>query len=317
MNCLTRFWSFNTNKITKRIHGLAFSSNGNLGAASHDGCAYIFDPNGNLLNRVCGNDWMVGASYSNGRFGFINNDGYAYITDENGNLIKKIHIGYDYDYLITMTPNGFMACKWMCAFFDFKGNKLWDMVIDHVYNGPSYYKGYWYVADNYKLLIIKDGKKVAKIVKRILYEYNDGYESVRDTAVCGRYLAVLTDLHLYLYNLRKPKNPREIWNKGELEMPKEITFSSDCKYIAVAGDDDNKLKIYDIRGNLVLDKSFGSYIISVAWWRDRIAVGLLDGRMYVYREGSPRIKFVLADLPSVTTAARGMIDETRADLGNR
>ncbi len=53
---------------------------------------------------------MDGASYSNGRFGFINFDDYAYITDENGNLIKKVHVGV-------------------------------------VYNGPSYYQGYWYVAD--------------------------------------------------------------------------------------------------------------------------------------------------------------------------
>ena len=289
MICLSRIWSYETGDM---IHGLAFSSNGNLGAASHDGCAYIFDPNGNLLNRVCGNDWMVGASYSNGRFGFINNDGYAYITDENGNLIKKIHIGYDYNQAITMTPNGFVACGDRCAFFDFNGDKLWDMDVKAVLNGPSYYQGYWYVAnfDSNKLLIIKDGS----IVKEISYD-----ELAFDTAICDKYLAVSTYSYLYLYDLSNPKNPREIWNRGGSNWTYQVAFSPDCKYIAVADTSNHKLKIYDINGNLILEKKYDAEVWSVAWWRDRIAVGLDDGTMYVYRKRSPHIKFVLADLPSI------------------
>ncbi len=54
-------------------------------------------------------------------------------------------------------------------------------------------------------MIIKDGK----IVKEISYG-----ESAWDTTVCGKYLAVSTLKHLYLYDLSNPKNPREIWNRG-------------------------------------------------------------------------------------------------------
>jgi len=65
---LTQLWYY---KAGGTIEGLAFSDNGNLGAASD--CAYIFDPNGNLLNKVRGDLDMDDASYSNGRpIGFIN-----------------------------------------------------------------------------------------------------------------------------------------------------------------------------------------------------------------------------------------------------
>ncbi len=62
-----------------------------------------------------------------------------------------------------------------------------------------------------------------------------------------------------------------------------MAFSPNCKYIAVADGDNYKLKIYDINGNLVLEKDFNSGVVSVAWWKDRIAVGLDDGTIYVYK----------------------------------
>jgi len=141
---LFQLWHYKAGGL---IEGLAFSDNGHLGAASNDDCAYVFDPNGNLLNKVCGNDGMSDASYCCGRFGFVNLDNYTYITDQNGNLIKKMYVGYDYDNAITMTEDGFVACHYRCALFDLNGNKLWDLDVGWVGNGPSHYNGYWYVAD--------------------------------------------------------------------------------------------------------------------------------------------------------------------------
>jgi len=275
---LVQLWHY---KAGSTIEGLAFSDNGNLGAASWGGCAYVFDQSGNLLNKVCGGDDMDDASYCCGRFGFVNWDKYAYITDQNGNLIKKVHVGGDYVEAITMTEDGFVACRYSCALFDFNGNKKWDLEVGEVENGPSHYNGYWYVADIdwNKLLIVKDGS----VVKEISYG-----ESAYDTAVCGKYLAVSTLHHLYLYDLSDPANPRELWNVGGLSGCGgngclRVRFSPDCKYIAVADTNNHKLKIFDLKGNLVLEKDFGSSVYSVAWWRDRIAVGLRSGDIYVYK----------------------------------
>ena len=283
MICLSRIWSYETGDA---IQGLAFSDNGNLGTSPQNKCAYILDPDGKLLNKVCGEKKMAGASYSNGRFGFINVDGHVYITDENGNLIRKIHVGNDYKHSITMTPNGFVACGDRCAFFDFNGDKLWDVDVLWVENGPSYYQGYWYAADWNKLLIIKDGK----VVKRIEY----GEDSF-NTAVCGKYLAVSTKYHLYFYDLSNPKNPREIWKVEGFNLASQVAFNPDCKYMAVADNDNQKLKIYDINGNLVLEKKYDTYVISVAWWKDRIAVGPWNGRIYVYRVGFPSMEFPILE----------------------
>jgi len=268
-------WTYSTGDI---IVGLAFSDDGNLGAASVGDCAYVFDPNGNLLNKVCGDDDMVDASYCCRRFGFINFDDNAYITDESGNLIKEVYVGDDYDEAITMLENGFIAGQHRLAYFDFNGNKVWDVGIGYVANGPSVYEDYVYAADyNWnKLLILKlsDGSKVNEI------SYGEG---TVDTAVCGNYLAVTTDTHLYLYSLDDPANPRELWSVGGFDWTNQVAFSPDCKYVAATDRYGHKLRIYDVKGNEVLEKDYGTGVWAVAWWQDRIAVGLDDGGIYVYK----------------------------------
>jgi len=270
---LSQLWHYKAGDL---IEGLAFSDNGHLGAASWDNCAYVFDKDGNLLNKVCGNGWMTDASYCCGRFGFVNRDEHVYITDQNGNLIKKVHVGIDYDYAITMTEDGFVACYNKCALFDYNGNKRWDLLVGYVANGPSYYKGCWYAAEfgRGKLFVVKDGREV----KEIRYG-----EYAWDTAVCDKYLAVGTSFHLYLYDLSDPANPRELWNIKWVLGTHQAAFSQDCKYIAVVEEYNCKLKVFNLKGNLVLKKDFGSSVYSVAWWRDRIAVGLWSGDIYVYK----------------------------------
>ena len=288
MICLDELFKLNTG--SGEIHSLAFSDTGNLGVATDKICAYVFDPNGTLLNKVCSTLYMRDVSYCCGKFGFINYDEHAYIMDENGNLIKKIKVGYDYDEVIVMRPNGFLACDHRCAFFDFNGKKKWDVNIESAVKGPSYYKGYWYVADRVwnRLFIIKDGT----IVNRISYR-----GSAEGTAVCGNYLAVVTWYNLYLYDLNDPANPKEIWKVGGIDEGWQVAFSPDCRYIAVADRYGHKLKIYNINGNLVLEKGYGDqdadWVTAVAWWNDRIAVGLFDGRVYVYSVRKLKLFFPL------------------------
>ena len=275
---LVQLWHY---EVGDKIYDLTFSDNGHLGATSWDHCAYVFNQNGKLLNKVCGNGVMNGASYCCGRFGFINDDGYVYITDKDGNLIKRVDVEEDYSNVITMTEDGFVACWKRCAFFNFNGNKLWDLMVGDIENGPSYHNGYWYVADTWgKLLIVKDGNVISEI------SYGDLTE---DTAVCGNYLVVSTDSHLYLYNIDNPADPKEIWKVEEFNLANQVVFSPDCKHIAVTEIKNHKLKILDIEGNLVLEKEYNQYedwrdqVWAVAWWRDRLAVGLGDEDIYVYK----------------------------------
>jgi len=274
--CLSQIWKGSTNGKAKN---LTFGKIGNLGVASY--CAFIFDPNGELLSKVCGDAWMEDISYSNGKFGFASHDDHVYIISEDGKTVDKIHVGSHFNSAITMTPNGFVACSHNCGFFDFNGNKLWEVDVGYVTNGPAYYRGYWYVADMSwnKLWIIRDGE----IIKNI-----DFPNAVWDTAVCDKYLGVSTQDSIRLYDLSKPENPEELWEKDEFALPQHFSFSPDCKYIAVAVEKGKSLAILTIEGETVLRKKYGNRefadeVLSVDWFRNRIAVGLGDGRIYVYK----------------------------------
>jgi len=253
-------------KIGKFVRYLVFSDNLNLGVASGK-CAYVFDRNGNLLNKVCGDKDMISVSYCCGKFGFINWDLYAYIINENGKLTEKIRVGYDYDDAITMIKDGFVACGTSCAFFDFNGNMKWGVTTGVVSNNPSYYKDYWYVAVNnwHELLIVKDGEKINVI------KYD---EIVFDTAVCGKYLAVSTDSYLYLYDLNDPVNPSQLWSVGGFNGARQVAFSPGCEYIVVIDGNNQKSKIFNIEGDLIFEKEYWDDVVSAAWKDDRIAVGV-------------------------------------------
>ena len=287
MLCLSDMFGI---KIDRRISSLAHSDSGNL-AITSDECAYIFNPHGKLLNKVCGKFSMDDASYSNGRFGFINRDSYAYITDENGKLIKRIRTGDYYNRAITMTPDGFMVCGRKCAFFDFSGNKIWSVELDFSpYGRPAFHNGYWYVPGSlYELFIVKDGSIIKKIPLK---------GDVLSVATCGDYLAVSTMFYIYLYRLDDPENPEEIWkiNKvGEEKLTnnKQVAFSPDCKYIAVANTNERKLLLFKINGELALSRWYGPIgrVTLVDWRRDILAVGIDPRLVSVFRIGYPAIKF--------------------------
>ncbi|ALU11573.1 hypothetical protein EYM_02635 [Ignicoccus islandicus DSM 13165] len=278
---LTELWSYVAHGITV---GIAFSEDGKMGIApAWDGCAHILDPDGNLINKFCGKSSMDDVSYLNNKFGFVNFDGYAYILNPDGTLWKKIYVGSDYGEAIVMLPNGFIACWYRCAYFDFNGNEHWDINVGVVEYRPSVYNNYIYIADMSwdKLIVVELNS--GNIVKEITYD-----EPVDDTAVCGKYLAVTTDHYLYLYEIDDPLNPRELWkasgfdNSGSYERG-GIAFSPDCRYLAVADRGNNELKLFNVRGELVLTKEFPSGVWSVAWWNDRIAIGLGNHEVHVYK----------------------------------
>ena len=260
-----------------RVLGLDFSDSGKLGIAASDGHAYILDAHGIPVFKGHAYLPMEDVSHCCGKFGFINQDGKVFMIDEDGYLLNKISVGVDYTKGITMTPDGFAVCGSGCAFFDHDGDKRWEIHtnLPLVQRGPSYYQDYWYIAEWIELVILKDGKIVN------VMENSGCSNAYIDTAVCGKHLAVLTYRHLYLYDLSDPANPREIWKTGDFDYARQVAFSPDCKYIAVADKNNMKLKVYDINGNSVLEKGYGSRVWSVAWWRDLIAVGV-DRLLHLY-----------------------------------
>ena len=273
---LTELWSYETGD---KVNALAFSDDGKLGVASQDGCAYLLSQDGGLLNKACGDSDMLDASYSNGVFGFVNYDGYAYLFRGLA-YWRKVHVGDDHNSAITVLPDGFIACKWGCAYFDFSGHKEWDVDVGYVVNGPAVRKGLIYIADSWGKLHI-----ISKIDGSEANEISYG-EPPYDIAVCGNYLAVGAGRHLYLYNVRDPVYPRELWRVRGFDYAWNVAFSPDCEYIAVSDAYHRKLKIVDLEGNLVLERKYGTQVWGVAWWGDRIAVGLMNGKVRIYEVGT-------------------------------
>jgi len=118
-----------------------------------------------------------------------------------------------------------------------------------------------------------------EIVNEIGYDYPSG-----SVNACRNYLAVIAK-ELYVYDISDPANPRLLWNRSRLGVGgNEHTpaFSPGCKYIAVADNGNNMLKIFDINGNLVYFKRMEG-IWNVAWWKDRLAVGYSNGKIEMYR----------------------------------
>jgi len=288
MFCLTKIWEHTNEKFS--INKLAFSSSKNLAFVSYSKCAYVFDPDGNLLNEVCGDSYMESVSYYDGKFGFTNWDEHVYITDESGGLIKKLKIGGDYTQSIGLTQNGFLACRSKCGFFDFNGNKYWDLEIRFVLNNPVFHKGYWFIPSHglKKLFVVKNGE----IVKEIESE-----EYVNSVGVCDNYLAMSTYYTLNLFDIRNPEEPKRIWTKSNFNGANQVAFDSSCKYIAVANQNGKKLEIISLDKKTVLSREYNAEVTSVAWQEDRIAVGLWDmfnGYVRVYKIGKLKMLFSLS-----------------------
>ncbi|UXD22047.1 hypothetical protein IPA_01165 [Ignicoccus pacificus DSM 13166] len=256
----------------------------------HNGHIYILDINGSLVEQYNVKGEMEDASYCCNKFGFVNLDDYAYIYDLSTGTWKKVYVGDDYDRAITMLKNGFLAGCCNLAYFDFQGHKRWDVSMNYIVNGPAVYKGYVYVPqyagtmNALRILKLSDGGEVRTI------EFN---ERVLDAQVCGNYLALGTAHHVYLYDISDPTNPRELWNYNGIARSCNggycygawnVAFSPDCKYLVSADYEDQKIHLFDVQtGKQVLERRFESSVGEVAWWRNRIAVGLENGKVYVFK----------------------------------
>ncbi|UXD22569.1 hypothetical protein IPA_06310 [Ignicoccus pacificus DSM 13166] len=290
---LCLFWTYKTGNS---VNELAFSEDGHLGVAAGS-CAYILDQNGNLVSKYCEIGAMSDVSYCCDKFGFINWNGNAYIYDLINGTWGRIYVGDGYDHAITMLKDGFLAGDYNLAYFKFDGSKKWDMSMNYITNylgnGPAVYKEYVYVPrygwfhwgeGALTILKLSNGSEV----KSILFN-----ENVWDAQVCGKYLALGTAHHVILYDISDPTNPRLLWGFGGMATrcngvgcggARNVAFSPDRRYLISTNVEDKKIHIFNIQaGKQVLERLFEDWVISVSWWRDRIAVGLRNGIVYVFK----------------------------------
>ncbi|UXD22257.1 hypothetical protein IPA_02980 [Ignicoccus pacificus DSM 13166] len=293
---LAPLWRYETGGS---VRGLAFSDDGYLGIASGGRCAYVFDTNGNLISKECEGLRINDVSYCCGKFGFINSliayYEYIYIYDIETQEWDKISVRYDYyaDQAISMLKDGFLLGYANIVYLDPKGNEKWKMKLERVSNGPAVYGNYVYVPrwdwpsweeGALTILELSDGREV----KTIKF-----FKRIWDAQVCGNYLALGAAHNVYLYDISYPYDPRLLWGVdgianscygGGCAGAYNIAFSPDCKYLASSDVNDKKIHIFDVAtGRQVLEKQFGDYVWSVAWWRDRIAIGTNNGTVIMLK----------------------------------
>jgi WD40 repeat protein len=266
--------------------GIAFSEDGTVAVASDDGCVYFMDSSsGRVINATCSYADMDDVTYLNGKFVVVSFDHNAYIFDAQGNLEDKLYVGGEYDQAVRALDQGFIACDERCGYFSYNGTLIWSFEVGEVDNAPGVSGDYAYVADldTYKVYIVYI--PTGAIVNNLTYSV-EAY----DAQTCGNYLAVTTYDTLYLYDISNPREPTLLWDYGGLGGGSDfgdmrIAFSPDCQYIAVSDTDNYSLKIFDSRGNLLIDNDLGRAPHGIAWQGSLIVLSLDNGTVIAYNTG--------------------------------
>ncbi len=162
---LRRLWRFRGDKslTTWHVSAVAFSEDGRLGVAS--ACAYVLTPNGGLTSAECGEGRMRNVSYCCGRFGFVNwsmddiIECNAYVYDVKTGKWKSVLLDVRdcrYNWAIAMLEDGFLAGYKRLAYFDFEGNKRWDVEMEWISESLATYEGTFTFLDIVGLLVIRE-----------------------------------------------------------------------------------------------------------------------------------------------------------------
>ncbi|ALU12468.1 hypothetical protein EYM_04135 [Ignicoccus islandicus DSM 13165] len=267
---IDKFWSVKL----QGTEGIKFSADGYLGVAGTDGCAYVFDIQGNLRQKVCRTEGMSDVSSFKNIFAFSCYDGYVYVIDPEKGLVGAHFVGFGSSDAITLLSDGYIACKWDCVYYKL-GEIRWKLPLHWVENGPAVYMKTVYIPerDLKELLIVSLGN--GEIRYRIRFR-----SPVWHATVCSGNLAVATSNSVYIFEIFDLTKPREILAINASK-PFRVSFSPDCNYIAIA-DASRYLKVYDLKGNLTLSIELSNNATSVDWWSRYIAVALADGTVEVY-----------------------------------
>jgi len=271
---------------------IALSDDGHLAAI--DGKYIVFfDRTGRRINTVRGYLLEDNISYCCGRYGTINSCGEVFIYDTSGNLIKTLTTVYGFHGMMSLAPDGFLVCgTFSCRMFSYDGKMSWEVQEVYTPNEPAHCCGYWYIPNSrYKSTVM--------VVRRgdVLNEITDPISSIVDLAACGYYLAVATSVTLYLYDLSDPLEPELIWWR-KFGTIRQVAFSPDCTYLAVADEAAGSIKVVGVSGHkqaellLVRPKMwYDRTVVSVDWRGGIIAAGTEDGKIYALSGSFPRMLY--------------------------
>ena len=252
---------------------MAFSEDGLLGVSSF--CS-IYNKEGKR-RKACEYD-TISVSYCCDTFAFLSKvfGMELILVDKRGNVIGKRKL-HSLTYGVGFSNEGFLVCGGGgCKLYDMDWNEVWGIHYNYIaYDRPAYYKGYWYIPTFAGFVIIK--ARIAVRERKLPH-----YEQSLSVDVCDKYLALSTESHIHLFELDDPLKPKMLWMIKGIAMPLSIAFSPDCKYIAVAENDRHRLRIYDLNGNLVFKRRM-CCVGSVAWWQDRLAVGIENKAICMYK----------------------------------
>ncbi|UXD22794.1 hypothetical protein IPA_08295 [Ignicoccus pacificus DSM 13166] len=230
---------------------------------------------GELKARICGDNESSDVSVYKGTFLFGNYDGNVYMVSEEGKLLQKFHVGLPKSIAVTMLADGFVTCGEECALYDVNGNRIWNIKVGYVANGPAYWQGYLFVPDH--------GKKVSILLKdtgMLMMDLPVG-SPVYDVATCDKMLAIAARGKVALLDISDMGRIKDIWIKSGIEKPWNVAFSPDCNYVAFSDAKRGKLRVYSRRGNLIAKESFRSPPWGVGWGEE-LVVGLEDGTVEAY-----------------------------------
>ncbi|UXD22273.1 hypothetical protein IPA_03130 [Ignicoccus pacificus DSM 13166] len=254
------------------------TSNGALlGVASDDTCAYLL--NGTSLfykfcanvSGVCAAPAMSGVGTNGKLFVFTNYNGNAYVYLPNG-TIRSFKV-YSFKGKLVAFKKFFVACYVGCAAFTYDGKKLWEY--DTVFVGkPSTDGKIIYVPE-----LTEERITMLSLNGTILKTYPLGGREAMSTSYCKGLLAVGTSTSVMLFKANGTKL-RLLWEREIGGRAWSVTFSPDCRYIAVADTMGGKVRIYDIRGDqiLVLEPRMPYSV----YWGKYLYVGTQLGKVIAY-----------------------------------
>lgn len=274
---------------------VVFSDSGYLGVAAFNRQAIVLTPDLELASVSKGFNIFTRASSYGSRLAFTNADGTIHIFSTRKLDWKEIEVGEDYSYSLLLTHHGILAAGTAVGLFGRTGKRRWGYALpfsDGAVDGRISGKG------DVAYLPVKDYEKVGKGAVVILNIPTGAIlgtlefpREVWSTDVCGRYLAIGTDDNVYLYDVSDPLIPRRLWQllvnpKGHYYNALSVAFSPDCSYIAFADTDHYKVHVVQREtGVPALELELRSAPVSVAWHRDRLAIGTAGGDVYLLRLG--------------------------------
>jgi WD40 repeat protein len=214
------------------------------------GRGYIFDKKGHLLNELKAHSWVTSVDAYNDIIAFVaNNNVYLF---KGTTFWKKVEIESKYGYAIKLTKDGFIACWSGCAYYDYNGNKKWDLDVVFTMYNPAIKGKYVYIPDNGEdeVLIVElnDGSLEGKVKV-------DDEEGLFGISANRNYLAVATWDYLYLYDVSDPVEPKRMWKSGKYDGLLDVAISPDGRYVAATEEYGGRVMVYDMNGNKVSEMS--------------------------------------------------------------